>query len=453
MSQKNNTIMAQKIAHEISCRGGRAYYVGGFVRDLIRGVESTDIDIEIHGLDSLAIKEVLNEFGECLEIGESFGIYTLKGYNIDIAMPREETLTGKGHRSFDVCVDPKLGTYKAASRRDFTVNALLMDVLTGEITDHFGGICDIENKLLRHVNDKKFSEDPLRVLRGAQFAARFDYNVCSHTIDLCREISLSDLSGERVNEEIKKALLFSRKPSVFFEVLRSMGQLVFWFPEVEKLIGVEQNPMFHPEGDVWNHTMLVIDNAVALRGYVKEPYFFMLSALCHDFGKACCTKNENGKITSYNHETEGLKAVGDFLKRFTSEKKLIKYVLNMTENHMKPYVLATNKSSVKATNKMFDLSIEPEDLIYLSLADNCTKKDDVLYGENKDFLIERLSVYREYMSRDYVSGKDLIDAGVKPSATFKDILAFAHKLRLSGIDKKQALKETISYSKKYDKNQ
>jgi tRNA nucleotidyltransferase (CCA-adding enzyme) len=180
-------------------------------------------------------------------------------------MPRREKATGRGHRDFEIEVDPFIGTYKAARRRDFTINALMQDVLTGEVVDHFGGMDDLRAGIIRHIDPETFIEDPLRVLRGAQFAARFGFRIAPETVELCKGIDLSALSRERIEEELKKALLKSDKPSVFFEEMRRMEQLDVWFPELGQTIGLEQDPVFHPEGDVWVHTMEVIDRAAAVR--------------------------------------------------------------------------------------------------------------------------------------------------------------------------------------------
>jgi tRNA nucleotidyltransferase (CCA-adding enzyme) len=224
-----------------------------------------------------------------MAIGESFGIYALKGYGLDIAMPRKETLRGSGHRDFDICVDPFIGTEKAAQRRDFTVNALMEDVLTGEIIDHYGGLYDLKHGILRHVCAKTFAEDPLRVLRGAQFAALFSFSIALETVDLCRGLTLRHLPRERIEGELQKALLKASHPSVFFETLRTMGQLHEWFPEAAALIGIPQDPLHHPEGDVWIHTMMVLDEAAKHRAQVSHPMGLMLAALTHDFGKVVCT--------------------------------------------------------------------------------------------------------------------------------------------------------------------
>ena len=444
--------MAKRIALAVEKSGGQAYFVGGYVRDLLRGNPGKDIDIEIHGISPDRLKDILGSLGQRMEIGESFGIFGLKGYSLDIAMPRTETNRGKGHRDFDVFVDPNIGTLKAAKRRDFTVNAMMQNVLTGEIIDHFGGREDLEKGIIRHIDPGTFVEDPLRVLRGAQFAARFDFDIADETVALCRKMDLSSLAKERIIGELEKALLKAEKPSVFFELMRKMDQLSVWFPELEALIGVEQNPKHHAEGDVWVHTMMVLDEVAKIKHYASEPLGLMLSAITHDFGKAVCTETVNGEIHSYGHETEGLPIISRFMRRLTNENKLIKYVLNLSEYHMKPNTLAATGASIKSTNKMFDKSVDPAALLCLAVADGLGKIAPREYVSYDDFFIERLAIFREYMSRPYVTGQDLIDAGITPSKSFSEYLEYAHKLRLAGIEKDSALRQTIAYARKKQKD-
>ena len=232
--------MARRVAEAVDAAGGRTFYVGGFVRDRLLHQPNTDIDIEVHGIQPAELEEILNSLGGCTTKGASFGVYGIAGCTLDIAMPRREEATGRGHRDFQVYVDPHLGTEKACRRRDFTMNAMMEDVMTGEIVDHFGGWHDLQDGVLRHVDPKTFGEDPLRVLRAAQFAARFDLKIDPETVEICRNMDLTALAPERVMGELEKALLKADRPSVFFETLREMDQLKDWFPEVEALIGVEQ---------------------------------------------------------------------------------------------------------------------------------------------------------------------------------------------------------------------
>ncbi len=440
--------MARQIAQLAADRGGRAYYVGGYVRDRLLGRENKDIDMEIHGLTPGQAEALLDSLGTRLTMGESFGIYGLKGHHVDIALPRRETLRGHGHRDFAISVDPFIGTKQAAKRRDFTVNAMMEDILTGEVLDHFGGRADLEAGILRHVSRETFGEDPLRVLRGAQFAARFGFTVAPETVELCRTMSLAHLPRERVAEELKKALLKAETPSVFFEVLREMGQLSLWFPELEALIDIPQDKRHHAEGPVWVHTMLVVDEAAKLREQVVDKFEFMLTALAHDFGKAICTQEIDGRIRSYRHEELGLPLIEAFVKRLTGERKVRDYVTAMAALHMKPFALMAQGASVKSTNHMFDRAPDPEALILLSVADNRGKRSDHPYVDREPALRERLALYRQTMARPYVMGRDLTEAGLQPGSHFSELLAYGHKLRLAGVEKDQALKQVLAEARK-----
>lgn len=442
--------IAEKIAEYVKADGGRTYYVGGFVRDRLLGLDNKDVDIEVHGIEPDRLYSILEKAGSPVAFGKSFGVYALRNENIDIAMPRRERAVGRGHRDFEVDVDPYIGTKQAAGRRDFTINAIMEDVLTGEIIDHFGGRGDLSAGIIRHINSGTFVEDPLRVLRAAQFAARFDFEIADETTDLCRSIDLSALSKERVEEELKKALLKAAGPSIFFESLRKMNQLGCWFPEMELLIGLEQDPFYHPEGDVWVHTMEVIDRAAAYRDKVSDPFRFMLLALAHDFGKALTSEvsEKDGRIHSYRHETEGLQLAESFVKRITNEKDVITYVKNMVPLHMKPNVAAHSKPSLKSTNKMYDAAIAPKDLIYFAMADRPLFAGEDSFDSDYAFLFERLQKYEEIMAKPHVTGQDLIAEGLEPGESFSEILRYAHKLRLAGIDKDSAMKQVMAYARK-----
>jgi tRNA nucleotidyltransferase (CCA-adding enzyme) len=251
-----------------------------------------------------------------------------------------------------------------------------------------------------------------------------------------------------VEGELKKALLGSEKPSVFFETLREMDQLDAWFPELKSLIGVEQDPVYHPEGDVWTHTMEVTDRAAKYRDRVSDPYSFMLLALTHDLGKTVTTEFVNGRIHAYDHENRGLPLAETFVKRLSGEKDVIRYVKNMLPLHMRPNMHAYSHPALKKTNRLFDEAAAPEDLIWFSMADRPLMAGDEPFTGDSGFLFERLERYREIMARPHVTGKDLIDAGLVPDESFSDILAYAHKLRLAGVEKESALKQTLAYARK-----
>ncbi len=438
------------LASAVAEAGGRAYFVGGYVRDRLLGRESKDMDIEVHGLSPTALEAILDTLGERSVMGASFGVYGLKHWDIDIALPRKETATGRGHKDFRTEVDPFLGCEKAAVRRDFTVNALMEDVLTGEVLDFYGGKEDLVQGVLRHVSDAHFGEDPLRVLRAAQFAARFGFTVDASTVALCREMELSALPRERIMGELEKALLKAERPSVFFETLREMNRLSFWFPEAEALIAVPQPPRFHPEGDVWNHTMAVLDKAAALREQAKEPLGFMLSALCHDFGKAVTTELVKGEYHAYEHEKQGVALVERFIQRLTGEKALIAYVSNQSLEHMRPNKMAQQGSSRKSWNHLFDESVCSEDLLLLARADylGCGGTTEAEYAPIEAQAHRALAEFREDMARPYVMGRDLQEAGIRPGKSYKELLDYAHKLRLAGIEKELALKQVLAMARK-----
>lgn len=456
--QKNNlhtsrhpedvTSKAEEIAERVHAIGGSAYYVGGYVRDRLLGRDSKDIDIEIHGITEDALIELLSDMGETASFGRSFGIHTLRGTGIDIALPRTERSTGQGHRQFDVSVDPFIGTEAASSRRDFTINALMQDVLTGEILDYHGGREDLEKGIIRHVSDASFADDPLRVLRAASFASRLGFAIAEETASLCRSIDISQISSERIEEELAKALLGSDSPSVFFEELRRMDQLSFWFPELEALIDLPQDPLYHPEGDVWVHTMEVIDRAAIFREKTKEPLSFMLLCLCHDFGKAVTTEFIKGRYHAYQHEIKGIPIIETFLKRIIKEKNIRRYVTGMVPLHMRPNVAAFSKPSVKSTNRLFYEAASPDDLVYFALCDKPVLAGEEEFTGDSDFLWERLSVFEDTMSKPHITGKDLIEAGISPGEELGRLLDYALKLRLAGIDKDQAMKQVMGMARR-----
>lgn len=437
---------ARDFAKAVGARGGRAYFVGGCVRDTFLGLESKDFDIEVHGIDQLDLEHILESFGTVARVGESFGVYKLAGNDIDVALPRTEVKVGDGHRDFDVAVNPQLGIKEAARRRDFTMNALYEDVLTGEVVDCYGGLADMRAGIIRHVDDETFGEDPLRALRAAQFAARFEMHVDERTTALCATMPLEHLPHERIAEETKKALLKARRPSLYFRELRAMNQLKGWFDEVGALIGVEQNPCFHPEGDVFEHTMLVVDRAAALCEKASWPLGLMLSALCHDMGKPQTTfQLETGRIVSYGHENEGIAVAQAFVGGVFHEKRLSRYVVNMVRLHMRPGSLLNANAKQKSFTKLFDESCCPADLCLLAQADWEGSTGGEPFSTVAERLAGHLQCFEELMARPYVTGDDLIAAGIAPGLEMGEVLKFAHKVRLAGVEKDEALKQCLGF--------
>ena len=439
--------ICEDIARAAEDRGGRAFYVGGCVRDELLGRSCLDTDIEIHGIDPGDLEEILSRIAPCREVGRSFGIYTLggEGSGIDVALPRREVSTGEGHRDYRIEIDPRAGEEESARRRDFTVNAMMKDVLTGEVLDFFGGREDLSLRRLRHVDEASFVSDPLRVFRAAQFCARFGFSLDEETVSLCRGMAVGALSAERVREELFKALDGSASPSVFFDVLARCAHLGEWFGEVASLRGVPQDPLYHPEGDVYTHTMMVLDAAAELKQQSCDPLCFMLSALCHDLGKADTTAEKNGRIHAYSHEESGCVFAKALLERLRCSNSQLRYVLNMVKLHMKPAAEAAACSKLKKTNRMFYDSVCPADLVLLAEADYRGCGGTLNYFPHGAFLRERLARFEQIMAEPPVSGRDLIEAGAAPGEEFSEYLDYALKLKLAGEDRASQLRQTLAY--------
>ena len=253
---------------------------------------------------------------------------------------------------------------------------------------------------------------------------------------------------EELFRAVERHLMEDVRPSVALERLFAEPTPPA-FAVLRRLKDTPQSPVHHPEGNVWNHTMRVVDEAAKRRDKVRYPLGFLLAALCHDFGKAVCTTEIDGVIHSYGHETAGLPLVQQFLERITTETKLIQYVLNMTELHMQPNIMAAARSRLKSTNKLLDRAVEPFDLIQLSVCDGLGKLPPC--GETESFLMQRYEQFTAIMARPYVMGKDLIAAGLQPGVQFSEILSYAHKLRLAGIEKENALRQSLAYARKMRK--
>lgn len=452
--------LSLKLAYDISLIGGKAYYVGGYVRDSYLGINNKDIDIEVYGVTADRLRNILNKYGEVLEHGKSFGVFGIKGYDIDISIPRTERCTGSKHTDFDVTFDPFLSVEEGAKRRDLTINAMMYDIANDELVDPYNGKQDLDLGIIRYVNKETFIEDPLRVLRVAQFASRFNnMQVSPDTIELCSTIDISTLSKERVYTELEKALMKSKQPSIFFNILKQMNQLNVWFPEVEQMIGVPQSSIHHQEGDVYTHTMLVIDNlATMYRDISDMPMALILSGLCHDMGKIVATTITDDGVHSYNHEHEGLDLTFNCLHRITRETKIINTVLNTVELHMRPHQLFNSKSKIKKTNKLFDDATVPEDLIRLAHCDTLSAKKEnnlekTLATNELNFLLERYQRYLNCTKDNYIIGKDLINGGCKPGKYFSEVLSLAHKLQLAEVPIEQAWPQVLGLAKKLERKE
>jgi tRNA nucleotidyltransferase (CCA-adding enzyme) len=353
---------ATAIARAVRDAGGRGLIVGGWVRDRLMGHPSKDLDLEVFGVDADRLKEILRAFGSVNAVGESFTVYKVAG--LDVSLPRRESKTGRGHRGFTVSGEPGLPLREAARRRDFTINAISWDPLTEAYEDPFDGRGDLDRRLLRAVDPSTFGDDSLRVLRAVQFAARFEFAVDPQTAALCRAIPLDDLPAERLWGEIEKLLLRARRPSIGFALALEMGAIERLFPELDALVGCPQEPEWHPEGDVWIHTLLVIDEArkrIDDLGYPQQVAV-MLGAVCHDLGKPGTTAFINGRIRSLDHEEAGVPPANALLDRLNVHSlqgyDVRREVLGMVANHLKPGC-SPSRSPVGEASAAQKVDLEP----------------------------------------------------------------------------------------------
>ena len=337
-----------EIARAVRERGGRALVVGGWVRDRllrlrVEPLHSKDLDIEVFGVPAADLPSLLAPFGRVEPIGQSFPVYKIG--TIDIGLPRRESKAGRGHKAFVVEGDPTMSIEEAARRRDFTINAISWDPLTDEYLDPFSGREHLQQKILKAVDPQTFGDDSLRVLRAVQFAARFELTLDAETAALCRAIRLDDLPPERVWGEIEKLLLRARRPSIGFALALELGVIDQLFPEMKALVGCEQEPEWHPEGDVWIHTLMVIDQARQRIDDLDraDQLILMLGAVTHDFGKPSTTAVIDGRIRSLNHEEEGVAPSASFLDRLNIHsidgKDVRGQVLGLVAHHLKPGML------------------------------------------------------------------------------------------------------------------
>ncbi len=424
-----------ELASAVRRSGGRALVVGGFVRDALLGRKSSDCDVECFGIDGENLLRVLGEKFELDLVGASFGVIKLKHLDIDVSLPRRETKLGLGHRAFSMEYDSSLTLEEASARRDFTVNAVYADPLTGEILDPWGGRADLERGILRHVSDH-FREDPLRVLRGMQFVARFGLEPAAETISLCRTMESEGLPSERLLGEWTKLLVKGVRISSGLDFLRKVGW-VRYYPELERLIGCRQDPQWHPEGDVWNHTLLCLDNFAAARAEEteRENLIVGLAVLCHDFGKPFTTRYDpkRRRLRSLGHDEAGVKPAREFLKRLTNEERIFKEVLPLVKLHMRPYSLWQNGCGDNAIRRLAAEVGRIDRLVRVEAADKGMEN-----GELPEFcrwLLDRAEKLRvaDSVPRAILQGRDLISIGMKPGPDFGVLLAKAYEAQLDGL--------------------
>ena len=454
----------QTISTKLSKQNAKAIVVGGSVRDHFLDLPIKDYDVEVYGLDSLEqLVSVLEAYGSVNLVGKSFGVlkFTYEGEEYDFSFPRRESKVGSGHRGFDVEVDGHLAFEEAARRRDFSMNALGYDVQNQAFLDPFGGMKEIEAKKLRHIDDVTFIEDPLRVYRAVQFSARFGFTLEEETLVLCKQMvsegMLHELPKERVYDEWKKLLLKSSKPSIGFELMRELGILERYFPELNALIGVPQSPKWHPEGDVWVHTMMTLDAMIQEVGMrndevgIKEKLRFLFAILCHDLGKATHTViEEDGTIRSIGHEVAGVEPTKILMYRLSDEHDFIESILPLVEHHLKPSQFYAGGAKAPAIRRLAT-KVKIEELVTVAKADflgRTTKESLSGIYHAGEWLLEKsqdLDVVNKPLDC-LLRGRDLIALGLKPSPQFKEILDAVYEEQIEGRIKSK--EEAVVFVKK-----
>lgn len=429
---------------------GRPRLVGGCVRDWLLGLEPKDFDVEVGGVTFDALHRILAPFGSTDIVGRSFGVIKLRmsqGHEYDFSLPRRESKTGAGHRGFAVQPDPDLSDAEAAARRDFTLNSIAWDPFSQSLIDPLGGEADLKSGRLRH-SSAAFVEDPLRVLRGMQLAARYNLALAPETARLCKSIvsGFTELPIERIWGEWDKWATKSRKPSLGLTVLAETGWIVH-FPEIAALQNCPQEPEWHPEGDVFAHTQHCCDALCRMPAWIESTparrRLLLLAVLAHDFGKPSTTvraiKRDVLRWISPNHEAAGAPLATAFLQRIGAPRELADHVVPLVVNHMVHH--HGPKSEFGDTQvRRLARRVAPatiDDLALIMLADSFGRPP--LYSPETINLIEKLKAKSRALSiaseapRPILLGRHLIALGENPGRGFKPLLDTAFEAQLDGM--------------------
>lgn len=352
-----------EFAKKIFDAGGRAYLVGGAVRDKIRGVKAHDKDYCVTGLTAQKLVKI---FPDALKFGKSFPVYSIDidGVNCEVALARTEKKVGTGYRGFKVNFDSSVTIEQDLFRRDTTINAMAIDILSDELIDPFGGSDDVKNKKIRAVS-KHFTDDPVRALRAARQAAQFNFEICDETFDamnLCA-FELKDEAGERIFSELENALR-TDKPSIFFRSLERAGLLGVTFPEIDNLRGKTQPVEFHPEGDAYEHSLQILDEVAAVN---KKPVI-RFAALAHDFGKG--TTPQEMLPHHYMHDKRGIDVLAEMDRRIRLPRDWRKIAAFVIREHMRAPVLTMAGKMVDLLIKLHNSKMSVRDFNDIINADN-----------------------------------------------------------------------------------
>lgn len=449
-----------EIAEAIKKAGGKALLVGGSVRDTLWGKIAKDYDLEIYGLTASTVEELVRPLGKVSDVGKAFGILKIQageGIEIDISLPRIDSKIGVGHKGFEIKTDPGMSIADAARRRDFTINSMAADPLTGELFDPFDGIKDLRERRLKVTDPERFRDDPLRVLRGIQFMSRFGLEIDAETVPILQEMApqLKELPKERLLEEWKKLLLKSEKPSLGLAAAMTLGILREIHPELPPLKETPQEPDWHPEGDAWIHTLMVIDEAAKIvrreNLNPEQSFVILLTAICHDLGKPKVTEIRDGKIISHKHEEAGEEPTLKFLETLGVDNLTRDKIVKLVVNHLAPALFFTDETvrGVKVSDgaiRRLAKRVHPatiQELVYIAEADHLGRDFsspfdvseqvplDPTKFEAGPWLLQRARALAVEASKpaDLTQGRDWLALGFKPGKELGRLIHLSNELR------------------------
>jgi tRNA nucleotidyltransferase (CCA-adding enzyme) len=430
---------ARAIATAVRDAGGRALIVGGWVRDKLLDRPAHNVDLEVFGVQPAALRALLERFGKVEAVGESFQVYKLG--DIDVSLPRRDSKKGRGHKGFVVTGDPDMSIEEAARRRDFTVNAISWDPLTDQLLDPFHGREDVARRVLRVVDRGTFPDDSLRALRAIQLAARFELALDDETRAICAAMPLDDLPAERVWAEIEKLILLATRPSRGFALAMELGVIAKLFPELQALSGCPQEPEWHPEGDVWVHTLQVIDQASTRIDDLPRPQQIavMLGAVCHDLGKPATTAFSDGRIRSIDHEEQGVAPTLALLDRLNVHSiggyDVRVQVVGLTAHHLKPGSWYKVRDQVKdGAFRRLAQKVDLELLARLAKSDCLGRLPGHFDCTAMDWFLERARALgvEHRPPAPILLGRHLLALGLTPGPRVGEILKAVYEQQLDG---------------------
>lgn len=459
-----NTVQA--IHQAVSGIGGRVVIVGGAVRDAVARVQGRDVaatkdlDLEVFGVSADDLRGILERVGPVETTGAAFEVFKVgvdgEDVPLDVALPRRERSVGARHTDFTVTSDPGMTFEEAARRRDFTIGAMGFDLTTGTLLDPHGGAADLRAGLLRHVSPA-FDEDPLRVLRAARFAARTGFTVHPETLDRCRRLrpEAEHLPKERLWSELSGVLLQGQRPGYGLHVLNELSWIDV-FPEIAALRGVPQDPQWHPEGDVFQHTAHVLDfwGANLRTGEEVDDLIVAVAAMCHDFGKPATTAWQDNRWRAHGHEEAGLAPTQTLLHRL-GQVHLAREVLPLVVNHLAPVSLHAHDASDRAVRRLSSRVSRLDLLARVSVADVGGRpplSPDRGYAAQEWLLgvANRLGVTRQPAPR-IARGHHLASLGIAPGPVYGELLRLAHEAELDGDIQTEADAQTFLRQAAHDK--